>query len=726
MKHMERVKMGEARRYLNEKLSDQERVDDLLKQMTLEEKVSQLSYQAKEIRWLGIPAYNWWNEALHGVARAGVATVFPQAIGMAASFDRKLLREAGEIVATEGRAKYNAQSEQGDRDLYKGLTFWAPNVNIFRDPRWGRGQETYGEDPYLTGELAVCYIQGIQGNGRRLKAAACAKHFAVHSGPETGRHSFDAVVSKRDLAETYLPAFRACVEKGKVEGVMGAYNRINGVPACGNAYMIQDILRGEWKFNGYFVSDCGAIEDFHTGHKVTANAEESAALALKSGCDLNCGEMYQFLLAACRKGLVSEADIDQAVSHVMMTRMRLGMFDKTTEYDGIDYSENDTEAHHEAARKAAEESIVLLKNNGLLPIKKEQVGSVAVIGPNADSREILKGNYNGTASVSYTILEGIQRELAGCARVYYSEGCDLVRDQVEALAAPDDRISEAVAAAKRSDVVFLCLGLNATLEGEEGDAANSYAGADRKDLGLPDAQCRLLKAVCETGTPVVLLVASGGAVSLPYAQEHCAAVLHVWYPGQMGGIAVSDILFGNTVPSGKLPVTFYRDIADLPPFEDYSMKGRTYRYLTAEPLYPFGYGLSYAEFEYADAHVEINQEKEEIHVRVSVTNTSSWQAEEITQVYIKVCDSTLAVPNYSLVQFDRNAFGAGETRKIQLAFPTDRLRVVDEDGQYVWENAKIYLYVGGSQPDQRSCRLTGRQVLCQELSVTEEGNVLVN
>ena len=716
--------MGEAKDYRDESLTDQERVENLLEQMSLEEKVSQLSFQAREIKWLGIPAYNWWNEALHGVARAGVATVFPQAIGMAASFDRSLLRQAGEIVATEGRAKYNEQSRQGDRGLYKGLTFWAPNVNIFRDPRWGRGQETYGEDPFLTGELAVCYIQGIQGDGRRLKAAACAKHFAVHSGPETGRHSFDAVVSEKDLAETYLPAFRACVEKGKVEGVMGAYNRINGVPACGNARLIQAVLRGEWKFDGYVVSDCGAIEDFHTGHKVTANAEESAAMAVKNGCDLNCGEMYQFLLAACRKGLVQESAIDEAVRHVMMTRMRLGMFDRETEYDSIDYSENDTEAHHQVARRAAEESVVLLKNDGLLPLGKERIQSVAVIGPNADSREILKGNYNGTASVSYTILEGIQRELAGSARVYYSEGCDLVRDQVEALAEPDDRISEAVAAARRSDVVFLCLGLNATLEGEEGDAANSYAGADRKDLGLPDPQCRLLKAVCETGTPVVLLVASGGAVSLPYAQEHCAAILHVWYPGQMGGIAVADILFGNTVPSGKLPVTFYRDIADLPPFEDYSMKGRTYRYLTAEPLYPFGYGLSYAEFEYANARVTVDEEQENIHVRVAVTNTSAVPAEEITQVYIKVCDSPLAVPNYSLVQFGRNAFEAGETKEIELDFPAERLRVVDEEGKYVWENAKVYLYVGGSQPDERSCALTGHPVLRVELFMTEEGKVL--
>lgn len=711
--------------YRDESLTDQERVKDLLEQMTLEEKVSQLSYQAKEIRWLGIPAYNWWNEALHGVARAGVATVFPQAIGMAASFDRKLLREAGEIVATEGRAKYNMQSEQGDRDLYKGLTFWSPNVNIFRDPRWGRGQETYGEDPYLTGELAVSYIRGIQGDGRRLKAAACAKHFAVHSGPETGRHSFNAVVSKKDLAETYLPAFRACVEKGKVEGVMGAYNRINGAPACGNPHMIREILRGEWKFDGYFVSDCGAIADFHTGHKVTANEEESAALALKSGCDLNCGEMYQFLLSACRKGLVSEEDIDQAVFHVMMTRMRLGMFDQSTEYDSIDYSENDTDAHHETARKAAEESIVLLKNNGLLPLKKERIRSVAVIGPNADSREILKGNYNGTASVSCTILEGIQKELAGCARVYYSEGCDLVRDQVEPLAAPDDRICEAVAAARRSDVVILCLGLNATLEGEEGDAANSYAGADRRDLGLPDPQYRLLKAVCETGTPVVLLVAAGGAVSLPYAQEHCAAVLHVWYPGQMGGFAVADILLGNKVPSGKLPVTFYRDIADLPPFEDYNMKGRTYRYLTAEPLYPFGYGLSYATFVYSGAEVSVDQEKEEIHVRVSVSNQASIQAEEVTQVYVKVCDSLFAPPNYSLVQFERNTFEAKETRQIHLVFPAEKLQVVNDEGQWIWENTRIELYVGGSQPDQRSRELTGQDVLCMELFTTDSGEIVL-
>lgn len=710
---------------MNEKLTDRERVENLLEQMTLEEKISQLRYDAPEIPRLEMPAYNWWNEALHGVARAGVATVFPQAIGLAASFDTKLLRDIGDIVSTEGRAKYNEQSGRGDRDLYKGLTFWAPNVNIFRDPRWGRGQETYGEDPFLTSEMAVAYIEGLQGSGKRLKSAACAKHFAVHSGPETGRHAFDARVSLKDLAETYLPAFQACVTRAKVEGVMGAYNRINGTAACAHSGLIKKLLREQWKFDGYFVSDCGAIEDFHSGHKITSCKVESAALALKNGCDLNCGKMYRYLQKAYELGMITDGEIDQAVRHVLMTRMRLGMFDSSTEFDRIDYSENDTEAHHQKSLEAAEKSMVLLKNNGLLPLNKESLTTAAVIGPNADSREILKGNYNGTASVSYTLLEGIRQEVQEFARVYYSEGCDLVNDSVESLAGKDDRISEAVAIAERSDVVFLCLGLNASLEGEEGDAGNSYAGADRKEIGLPDSQIRLLKAVCETGVPVVLLVAAGSAVSLPYAYENCAAILHVWYPGQMGGAAAANLLFGKSVPSGKLPVTFYRSVDDLPPFEDYSMEGRTYRYMKSVPLYPFGYGLSYASFAYQDAELVVeNGEKASVEIRISVTNESDYECDEITQVYAKFEGSKNAVPNYSLVQFARYTYFPHEKKRISLRIPAERFRTVDREGSYVWENAGVCLHVGGSQPDRRSEELMGRKVLSVGFRITKDGQLI--
>ena len=504
----------EKEKFRNEHLSDAERVEDLVGRMTLEEKASQLKHNAPAVKRLGIPYYNWWNEALHGVARAGAATVFPQPIGLAASFDDEFLEEIGDIIATEGRAKYNEQVKKGDRGLYKGLTFWSPNINLFRDPRWGRGHETYGEDPCLTARMGVAFIKGLQGKGKRLKSAACVKHFAAHSGPEKGRHSFDSVVSKKDLAESYFPAFEACVKEAKVEGVMGGYNCINGEPACGSYHLIQEILREKWGFEGYYVSDCGAIKDFHKNHMITKDEEESAALALKSGCDLNCGAVYLYALAACEKGLLGQEDIDKAVKHLMMTRMRLGMFDTETEYDAISYEENDTPMHHERALKAAEESMVLLKNDGILPLKKENLKAVAVIGPNGDSREILKGNYNGTATEHYTILEGIRRQAGDSVRVYYSEGCHLYRENVEALAEADDRISEAVSMAEHSDVVFLCLGLDARLEGEEGDANNSYAGADKVDLEFPDSQKRLMEAVCNTGKPVVFVISTGSAMNL--------------------------------------------------------------------------------------------------------------------------------------------------------------------------------------------------------------------
>ena len=399
-------------RYRDESLSDEERAEDLLGRMTLEEKASQLRHNAPAVKRLGIPYYNWWNEALHGVARAGAATVFPQPIGLAASFDDEFLEKIGDITATEGRAKYNEQVRKNDRGLYKGLTFWSPNINLFRDPRWGRGHETYGEDPYLTARMGVSFIKGLQGKGKRLKSAACVKHFAAHSGPEKGRHSFDSIVSKKDLAESYFPAFEACVREAGVEGVMGGYNCINGEPACGSYHLIQEILRDKWGFQGYYVSDCGAIKDFHKNHMITKDERESAALALKSGCDLNCGAVYLHVLQAYEEGLLTEEEIHRAAKHVMMTRMRLGMFDAQTEYDSISYEENDTPEHHQAALKAAEESMVLLKNDGILPLRKENLKAVAVIGPNADSREILKGNYNGTATEHYTILEGI-RKLAG-------------------------------------------------------------------------------------------------------------------------------------------------------------------------------------------------------------------------------------------------------------------------------------------------------------------------
>lgn len=706
--------------YLDESLKDEERVKDLVSRMTLEEKASQLRYNAPAIKRLGIPFYNWWNEALHGVARAGAATVFPQPIGLAASFHDEFLEEIGDITATEGRAKYNEQQRQGDRGLYKGITFWSPNINLFRDPRWGRGHETYGEDPYLTSRMGVAYIKGLQGEGKRLKSAACVKHFAAHSGPEKGRHSFNSVVSEKDLAESYFPAFEACVKEAKVEGAMGGYNRLNGEAACGSYHLIQEILREKWGFDGYYVSDCGAIKDFHMNHMITKTPAQSAALAIKSGCDLNCGAVYLHVLQAYEEGLVTEEEIDRAVTHVMMTRMRLGMFDASTEYDEIPYEANDSREHHEAALKAAEESMVLLKNDGILPLKKEKLKTVAVIGPNADSREILKGNYNGTATEQYTILDGLRHELGDQVRIFYSEGCHLYRENVEALAEGDDRISEAVSMAQRSDVVFLCLGLDARLEGEEGDANNSYAGADKKDLEFPDSQKHLMEAVCAVGKPVIFLISTGSAMNLSYAREKGNAILQTWYPGQMGGIAAANLLFGKTVPSGKLPVTFYAPTQKLPDFENYSMENRTYRFMEGEALYPFGYGLSYGSFSYRDLWVETGDwdKKEKVKVKVKVKNTSSWDCWETVEIYVKLMGSPLAVPNYSLVQFQKVYLKAGEERALTLEVKTQYFQVVGQSGERKWDNTKTVIYAGTSQPDERSIFLTGQRPLA--LTVQEK------
>ena len=467
---------------------------ELVSKMTLEEKASQLRYDAPAIDRLGIPAYNWWNEALHGVARAGSATSFPQAIGMAAAFDDALLEQVADAVSTEGRAKYNAYASEEDRDIYKGLTFWSPNVNIFRDPRWGRGHETYGEDPYLSGRLGVAYVKGLQGQGEVMKTAACAKHFAVHSGPEAIRHEFDAVANPKDMRETYLPAFEALVTEAGVESVMGAYNRTNGEPCCGSKTLLTDILRGEWGFEGHVVSDCWAIRDFHEHHMVTDTAEESAALALKNGCDINCGNTYIHMMEAYSQGLVTEEDITIACERAFTTRYMLGLMEGS-EFDQIPYEKVECEEHLALSEKISAESMVLLKNNGILPLDKKALKTVGVVGPNANSRVALIGNYHGTASRYITVLEGLQDALEPATRVLYSEGSHLFKDRVEHLGLADDRVKEAVIVAKHSDVVIACVGLDETLEGEEGDTGNSYASGDKNDLELPSSQRKMLNAL---------------------------------------------------------------------------------------------------------------------------------------------------------------------------------------------------------------------------------------
>ena len=712
---------------MRDRTTAQQRARELVGKMTLEEKASQLKYDAPAIPRLGVPAYNWWNEGLHGVARAGVATVFPQAIAIGAAFDTDLAEKVGDTIAEEGRAKYNAYVKENDRDIYKGLTFWSPNVNIFRDPRWGRGHETYGEDPYLTGELGKAFVDGIQGDGEYLKAAACAKHFAVHSGPEAVRHKFDAKASKKDMRETYLPAFEKLVKDADVEGVMGAYNRTNGEPCCGSKTLMQDILRGEWGFDGYYVSDCWAVRDFHTNHMVTDTAEESAALALKTGCDVNCGNTYLHMMKAYEQGLVSEEDITLAAERLFTTRFMLGLFDET-EYDKIGYDRIECKEHLALADRATAESVVLLKNDGILPLEKKKLKAVGVIGPNANSRAALIGNYHGTSSRYITVLEGIQDCMGEDVRVYYSEGCHLFKDRVENLGLRQDRISEAVAVAKNSDVVVLCLGLDETLEGEEGDTGNSYASGDKVDLLLPEVQRELLEAVVAAGKPVILVNMTGSAMDLRYAQEHCAAIVQAWYPGARGGRVVADILTGEISPSGKLPVTFYRDTEELPDFEDYSMKGRTYRYFTGEVLYPFGYGLTYGSAEISSVKLDGQELADGSEaglpggsfdsLEVTVSNTGDRDVEEVVQVYIKALDSADATPNERLCGFARVSVKTGGQAVVQVPVDRDALTVINDEGERVSGGSRYAVSVGFGQSDARTEELTGKK--CRKIILVTE------
>lgn len=566
-----------------------ERAKELVSQMTLEEKMSQMRYDAPAIERLEIPAYNWWNECLHGVARQGAATVFPQAIGMAASFDTDMMYRVATVISDEARAKYNEFKKLGDTEIYQGLTFWSPNINIFRDPRWGRGHETYGEDPYLTGRMGTAFIKGLQGDGKYRKLDATVKHYAVHSGPEGLRHGFDAVVSDKDLYETYLWAFKYCIDNADPSAVMGAYNRVGGEPCCGSKRLLTDILYGEFGFNGYVVSDCGAINDIHVNHKYTKDAAESAALAVNSGCQLNCGNAFLALQVAFNRGLVSEETITAAVEKLFEARFRLGMFDDDCEYDNISVDIVECEAHTALNREMARKSTVLLKNDGILPLKQGM--TVAVIGPNADSKAVLLGNYNGTPSRYTTLLRGIQDASEG--KVIYARGCHLYKDTLGHW--EEQPTNEAILAAMRADVVVLCMGLDPSMEGEEGDAYNGANSGDKKDIALPAVQLELIEKIAELGKPTVFVNVSGSCVDLSYADENCNAVLQCFYPGAEGGNALADILYGKCSPSGRLPVSFYRSIDDLPPFEDYSMENRTYKFFRGECVYDFGHGLTYSE-----------------------------------------------------------------------------------------------------------------------------------
>ncbi len=689
------------------------RAQELVAQMTLEEKVSQTLYNAPAIERLGIPAYNWWNEALHGVARAGTATVFPQAIGVAATFDEDLAGAMAEVIAEEGRAKYNAQKKAGDRDIYKGLTFWAPNVNIFRDPRWGRGQETYGEDPYLTSRLGVRFVEGLQGDDPDyMKTAACAKHFAVHSGPESLRHSFDAKASKQDMYETYLPAFKACVQEAKVEAVMGAYNRTNGEPCCGSKTLLQDILRDEWGFEGHVVSDCWAVMDFHENHKITKSEKESAAMAMNNGCDLNCGCAFRSLRDAVKGGYVEESRLDEAVTRLMETRLKLGMFEEegTVPFDRISYDRVDTPQNRALNLKIAEKSLVLLKNeNNLLPLDLEKIGAIGVIGPNAASRKALVGNYEGTASRYVTVLEGIQDYVGDRARVFYSEGCPLHRDKTSGLTAAGDRLSEVKAVCEASDVVVAVMGLDADIEGEQGDAGNEFASGDKPDLNFPGLQPEVLRIAAESGKPVILVSLTGSAMAFAWEDAHIPAILQAWYPGAQGGHAVARVLFGESCPEGKLPVTFYRTMEELPEFTDYSMKGRTYRYMQQDALYPFGYGLSYTRFELGEA--KALQENIEaggcVQLDVSIQNTGAMAGGQTVQVYVKALRE--GTPNPQLKGLKKVFLKPGEETRVTIFLPDTAFALYDEEGRRMLEAGEYAVFVGMQQPDGRSEALTGQK-----------------
>jgi beta-glucosidase len=842
-----------------------QKISRMIVQMTLAEKIGQMLFTAPEIERLGLPAYNWWNEALHGLGRAGVATVFPQAIGLAATWDPALMRRVADAISDEARAKHHAAVRRGLRQIYSGITFWSPNINIFRDPRWGRGQETYGEDPYLTAAMAIPFIQGLQGDDpHSLKVAAAAKHFAVHSGPEADRHTFDAQVSQRDLFDTYLPAFEATVKVGRVEAVMGAYNRTNGEPCCASPTLLQEILRERWGFAGHVVSDCEAITDIYAHHQVVNTAAEAAALAVNNGCDLECGCVFNALGDAVAAGLIDEAMINQAVARLLRTRLRLGLVEDAdaSPYATIPYEKLNCTEHRALALDAARASIVLLKNDGLLPLAKS-LKSVAVVGPNADDLMVLLGNYNGTPAEGATLLSGVRDKLDDGAKLYYARGCPLAdgvpnieaipsaclrpsaaeagatgltgayfatdelaanvagtavtdgKAIVAALSALDgpeftrtdqvidfvwkdtspingewgarfavrwtgsllapasgtyqigvsghnayrlwldgellvenadihhailrlaeveleagrlydirleyanwgldpqvrlvwaraevDEMPAALEAAEKADVIIAALGLSPRIEGEEFPVVVEGFDGDRTNIELPAAQEKLLRALGKLGKPLVLVLMSGSAVAVPWAAEQVDAIVQTWYPGQAGGQAIADVLFGDHNPSGRLPVTIYRSTDDLPPFDSYAMAGRTYRYFEGEPLYPFGHGLSYTSFDYADMTLDppVAEPGDTVTVSVTVTNIGDCAGEEVVQLYVKDLAAMVARPRIALQGFARVHLAAGESRRIRFGLAVNQLGYEDEARGYVVAHGTVELQLGSSSSDLR-------------------------
>jgi len=691
--------------FQNPALSVDDRVDDLVGRLTIEEKISQMVNGSPAIIRLGIPEYNWWNECLHGVARAGLATVYPQAIGLGATWDEELIFRVSTAISDEARAKHHEFVRNGSRKIYQGLTFWTPNINIFRDPRWGRGQETYGEDPFLTGKLGVQFVKGLQGDDPKyFKTVATLKHYVVHSGPEPERHSFDAVTDERDFRDTYLPQFEMGIKEGKAYSVMCAYNRYNGEAACGSDNLLNGILRTEFGFDGYVVSDCGAINDIYRGHKVVATAAEASAMGVRAGTDLECGNAYRNLKESLEKNMITEKEIDVAVKRLFVARFRLGMFDppEMVKYASIPYSVNDSEQNKALAKETALKSIVLLKNeDNLLPLKKD-VGTVAVIGPNSDESFVLLGNYNGTPSDPITPLRGIKEKLAGISEVIYAQGCNWAAGLQQQR--PDEELkAEAIEAAKKANVVIMCMGITPRLEGEELRLTiDGFRGGDRTRLDLPDVQQELIKEIHALGKPVVLVLLNGSALAVNWENENIPAIIEAWYGGQAAGQALADVIFGDYNPGGRLPVTFYKSVNDLPDFTDYKMENRTYRYFKGEPLYPFGYGLSYTTFKYSKLKVAKKVKSgETVKVTLKVQNTGKLAGDEVAQLYISNLKAAVPVPIKALKGFKRIHLNPGELKVVTFEIAPDAFSIIDENFKRIIKPGDFMIQVGGHQPSKK-------------------------
>ena len=690
--------------FLDDRLTVDQRSEILVSQMTVDEKISQLTNHAVAIPRLKVPDYDWWNEALHGVARNGKATVFPQAIALGATFDPELAKQVATAISTEARAKYAISQSMGNHSKYAGLTFWTPNINIFRDPRWGRGQETYGEDPFLTSKIGVAFVRGLQGEDSvYLKTAACAKHYAVHSGPEEIRHTFNAEPSQQDLYETYLPAFEALVTEAKVEGVMGAYNAVFGVPACANTFLLQDLLKDQWGFDGYITSDCGAIGGIVGKHKYVKTPEEAAAVALMAGVNLNCGDTYKHLKKALEEGLVTEALIHERTKQLFKTRFRLGILgdSKDNPYLNIGPEEIHSEEHVALAREVAQKSIVLLKNqNNVLPLPKD-IKVPYVTGPFANSADMLIGNYYGVSPNLVTILEGITDAVSLGSSLNYRSGALPFQANLNPL-------NWAPKVAAESDVTICVVGITADMEGEEVDAIAAADKGDRKDLKLPENQIKYIKEIAENKKgPLVLVVASGSPVSLEDIEEDCDAILQIWYPGEQGGNAVADVLFGDISPSGHLPLTFPKNVAQLPAYDDYSMKGRTYKYMIEEPAYPFGFGLSYSKSEFQNltlSSLKVNR-KEKLTITVDIANIGDYDMEEVVQVYISPKDTSGGIPLKSLKAFKRVSLKKDEKKTLTFSLEPENLKVIDTEGKKIWQKGEYTILVGNSSPSDLSVRL---------------------